>query len=252
MDFYPVSPFSVPKHAPSLVSVFDKLCTTPDSKPHFQDSDTDSDCQSEILETDPATKLMDNLVDNSSIGTDVETPENDDNCVAKTVGQGYVASEAHQNKASVSSELFVETEDHVVLDFEESEGLVLDLEEDAQNDDVWNSKMEPTIASKVVEKSSNYVPSDDLLVGSRESVSAPNLNDHCIPESDIPSNCVVRTNQQGYVDSESCQTMANASTGIFSRTNDNFSQVSEEPVNLMLDFDEDGQNTKQSRKESGH
>ena len=72
LDFYLVSPLSVPKPTPSLVSVFDKLCTISDSKPHFQDSDTDSDGQSEILETDPATKLMDNLVENNSIGTDVK------------------------------------------------------------------------------------------------------------------------------------------------------------------------------------
>ena len=246
LDFYPVSPFSVPKPAPSLVSVFDKLCTIPETKPHFQDSDTDSDSQSEILETDPATKLMDNLVDNNSIGTDVGTPENDshlDNCVVNTAGQGYVASQAHQKMASVSSELFVETEGHVFPVFEESESLVLHLEEDAQNDNVWNSKMEPTIASKVVEKSSNYVHSDDLL--SRESVSALNLNQH-IPESDIPSldNCIVTTNERGYVDSDGCQTMANASTGIFSRTEDDIFLVSEEPVSLVLDFDEDNQNIK--------
>ena len=188
---------------------------------------------------------MDNLVDNNSIGTDVGTPENGDNYVANTAGQGYVASQTHQNMASVSSELFVETECHIFPVFEESESCVLDLEEDAQNDNIWNSKMEPTIASKVVEKSSNYVHSDNLLEGSRESVSALNSTEH-IPESDIPSldNCVVSTNQRGYVDSEGCQTTANISTGIFSRTKDDISLVSEEPVSLVLDFNEDGQNTK--------
>ena len=201
---------------------------------------------------------MDNLVDNNSIGTDVNsigtdvgTPENVDNCVANTTGQGYVASQTHQNMANVSSELFVERECHIFPVFEESESCVLDLEEDAQNDDVWNSKMEPTIANKVVEKNNNYVYSDDLLVGSGESVSALNSNEH-IPESDIPSldNCVVSTNQQGYVDSEGCQTTADASTGIFSRTKDNIFLVSEEPVSLVLDFNEDSENTKRKIEQS--
>jgi len=329
LNFYPVNPFTVLKPAPSMVSVFDKLCTISDSKPHFEHSDTDSDSQSEVLEIDPNNKLMDTLLDNNSTGTDSATPENNthlDNCVTNTVGQGYVASKAHQTMASVSTDICAETEGHSFPVIEESESFVLDLEEDVQNDDVWNSEMEPTIVSKVVKKttsyvhsedllegshgsvsalnlsnhipesnaptldncitsttkqgyvdseacqtmaslsldipaakclavdrtdtvannfvkqSSSYVRSEDLLEGSHGSVSAFNLNDH-IPASDIPTldNCIMSTSKQGYVDSETCQTMANGSTGIFSRT-DNIFPASEEPVSLALDLDEDDQN----------
>ena len=245
LDFYPVNPFTVLKPAPSMVSVFDKLCTISDSKPHFEHSDTDSDSQSEVLEIDPNNKLMDTLLDNNSTGTDSATPENNtqlDNCVTNTVGQGYVASQAHQTMASVSTDICAETEGHSFPVIEESESFVLDLEEDVQNDDVWNSEMEPTIVSKVVKKTTSYVHSEDLLEGSHGSVSALNLSDH-IPESDIPTvnNCITSTTKQGYVDSETCQTMANGSTGIFSRT-DNIFPASEEPVSLALDLDEDDQN----------
>ena len=212
MDFNPVSTFTVLKPAPSMVSVFDKLCTISDSKPHFEHSDTDSDSQSEILEIDPNNKLMDTLLDNNSTGTDSSTPENNthsDNCITNTVGQGCVASQAHQNMASVSTEICAETEGHSFPAIEESESFVLDLEEGAQNDDVWNSEMEPTIASKVVEKTTSYVRSEDLLEDSCGPVSALNLNDH-IPESNAPSldNSIMSTIKQGYVDSEACQTMA--------------------------------------------
>ena len=329
LDFYPVNPFTVLKPAPSMVSVFDKLCTISDSKPHFEHSDTDSDSQSEVLEIDPNNKLMDTLLDNNSTGTDSATPENNthlDNCVTNTVGQGYVASKAHQTMASVSTDICAETEGHSFPVIEESESFVLDLEEDVQNDDVWNSEMEPTIVSKVVKKTTSYVHSEDLLEGSHGSVSALNLSNHIpesnaptldncitsttkqgyvdseacqtmaslsldipaakclavnrtdtvannfvkqsssyvrsedllegshgsvsalnlnnhIPASDIPTinNSIMNTSKQGYVDSETCQTMANGSTGIFSRT-DNIFPASEEPVSLALDLDEDDQN----------
>ena len=329
LDFYPVNPFTVLKPAPSMVSVFDKLCTISDSKPHFEHSDTDSDSQSEVLEIDPNNKLMDTLLDNNSTGTDSATPENNthlDNCVTNTVGQGYVASKAHQTMASVSTDICAETEGHSFPVIEESESFVLDLEEDVQNDDVWNLEMEPTIVSKVVKKTTSYVHSEDLLEGSHGSVSALNLSNHIpesnaptldncitsttkqgyvdseacqtmaslsldipaakclavdrtdtvannfvkqsssyvrsedllegshgsvsalnlnnhIPASDIPTinNSIMNTSKQGYVDSETCQTMANGSTGIFSRT-DNIFPASEEPVSLALDLDEDDQN----------
>ena len=58
-------------------------------------------------------------------------------------------------------------------------------------------------------------PKHFYSVYSHESVSAFDLNDHLL-ESDFPSldNCVVTTNERGYVDSEACQTIASVSLNI--------------------------------------
>ena len=142
---------------------------------------------------------------------------------------GYVDSEAHQNTMSVSPEIFMKTEVDIFPASEEPVSLVLHFDEDGQNTKSGielscYGKVCPessastcpsaidqndTGASNFVEQSSNYVRSEDLLEGSRGHVSAFELNDH-LESQDIPSldNCVMRTNERGYVDSEACQTMA--------------------------------------------
>ena len=99
---------------------------------------------------------------------------------------------------------------------EDDENIPLEIEPSSHRDlcPAFNCSAVDTGASNFVEKSSNYVRSEDLLEG-HESVFVFDSNDHIFESNALTlDNCITSTNKQGYVDAEACQTMASVSLDI--------------------------------------
>ena len=99
MSYNPISPFSKLITFPSVISVFDKLGTIPDTG--AQTGNTDTESKLEFIAT-PINELMDTSVHKNSISTAIESPASGNAFVASNSDSGYGDPNAPQSTDAVS------------------------------------------------------------------------------------------------------------------------------------------------------
>ena len=172
-------------------------------------------------------------------------PESDilclDNCIMTANERGYVDSEACQNTASASPELFIEREckGGNFPASEEIVSLVLDLDEDSQNN---NSEQEPTFgdfpaSSRSSEpapgnhnetgtsntENSDYIRTEDLLVGRHGALTSTfDSNDHISDSESLQFICL-----EDAADQQSLSTIKSKAEGCYVPPKESSSYVSD-------------------------
>ena len=151
MSYNPISPFTKLTTFPSVISVFDKLGTIPDTGAQTGNTDTDSKL---------ATPTNDTLVHKNSTSTAIESPTSDTAFVASNSDRGYSDPNAPESTAAVSLDKAESSTSPPSYPIEDSED---DQNSEANNQNDNNS--EPGDCSDMpghafVEQSNGYIHSE--------------------------------------------------------------------------------------------